>query len=232
MGKLKVGNMRTHWPCSLFLYSHLLPSSISSLSWPKAALTNPFTNDEAKFCRAESTLDGPIELPTKWQTKLFWRIHVSPAETRQQSVMNQQMDKQTNNKVIRKCQPVYKGNAKIISAKKSVKMCRYSASEEGITDRKVDKQTDRWTVLLLHIKQTATLIKKFYKHAAALDSFIPVMLTVCKHQGLKVMVKLFMRISQLPINKNFMTSSLANVEYSMVKWFCYTAIKCPTALLK
>lgn len=42
-------------PWSLFLYSHLLPSSVSSLSWPKAAFTKPFTKEEARFMRAEST---------------------------------------------------------------------------------------------------------------------------------------------------------------------------------
>lgn len=42
-------------PWSLFLYSHLLPSSVSNLSCPNAALTKPFTKDEAKFMRAEST---------------------------------------------------------------------------------------------------------------------------------------------------------------------------------
>ena len=34
-----------------------------SLSCPNAALTKPFTNDEARFCLAESTFDGPIEPP-------------------------------------------------------------------------------------------------------------------------------------------------------------------------
>lgn len=43
-------------PCSLFLYNQLFPSSINNLSWPKAALTKPFTNEDAKFWRAESTL--------------------------------------------------------------------------------------------------------------------------------------------------------------------------------
>ena len=52
-------------PCSLFLYSHLFPSSISSLSCPNAALTKPLTKDDAKFCRAESRLLGPMEAPTK-----------------------------------------------------------------------------------------------------------------------------------------------------------------------
>lgn len=42
-------------PWSLFLYNHLLPSSVSSLSCPNAALTKPFTKEEAKFMRAEST---------------------------------------------------------------------------------------------------------------------------------------------------------------------------------
>ena len=50
-------------PCSLFLYGHLLDSSMRSLSWPKAELTKPFTKDEAKFCRAESTVLGPIVVP-------------------------------------------------------------------------------------------------------------------------------------------------------------------------
>ena len=53
-------------PCSLFLYIHLLPSSVITLSLPKAALTKPLTNDAAKFCLAESTWpplgpnDGPV----------------------------------------------------------------------------------------------------------------------------------------------------------------------------
>lgn len=59
-------------PCSLFLYSHLFPSSISSLSCPKAAFTKPLTKDDAKFCRAESRLLGPIEAPINFLSRRPW----------------------------------------------------------------------------------------------------------------------------------------------------------------
>merc|ERR1719474_246195 len=46
-------------PCSLFLYSHLFPSSISSLSCPKPVLMNPLTKLLARFCLALSTAPPP-----------------------------------------------------------------------------------------------------------------------------------------------------------------------------
>lgn len=70
-----------HLPCSLFLNSHLCPSStVMSLSVPNAALTSPLTNEEARFWRAESRLLGPMLLPTserntyKWRYFLFFHI--------------------------------------------------------------------------------------------------------------------------------------------------------------
>lgn len=58
-------------PWSLFLYNHLLPSSVSSLSCPKAALTKPFTKEEAKFIRAESTWEPLPPNPVAYSTEVM-----------------------------------------------------------------------------------------------------------------------------------------------------------------
>lgn len=58
-------------PWSLFLYNHLLPSSVSSLSCPKAALTKPFTKEEAKFMRAESTWEPLPPNPVTYSTEVM-----------------------------------------------------------------------------------------------------------------------------------------------------------------
>lgn len=69
---------KVHIPCSLFLYSHLWPSSgVISLSVPKAALTRPLTNEAAKFCRAESRLLEPIVLPGTAKDVLGLFIYVN-----------------------------------------------------------------------------------------------------------------------------------------------------------
>lgn len=63
-------------PCSLFLYIHLFPSSVSSLSLPKAVFTNPLTKDEARFCLALSILTELDENGSKKQEKMKREYYV------------------------------------------------------------------------------------------------------------------------------------------------------------
>lgn len=55
-GGSKVGGRGGRYPhFTLFLYIHLLPSSVRSLSTPNPQLTKPLTKEEARLPRAEST---------------------------------------------------------------------------------------------------------------------------------------------------------------------------------
>lgn len=64
-------------PWSLFLYNHLLPSSVNSLSCPNAALTKPFTKEEARFIRAESTWEPLPPNPWTQKNKFNWRVDIT-----------------------------------------------------------------------------------------------------------------------------------------------------------
>lgn len=68
-------------PWSLFLCNHLFPSSFNILSCPNPAFTNPLTNEDARFCRAESTLDGPNVLPIK-KMSTYYRHFILKAHSK------------------------------------------------------------------------------------------------------------------------------------------------------
>mmetsp|Transcript_14561 Transcript_14561/g.47545 ORF Transcript_14561/g.47545 Transcript_14561/m.47545 type:complete len:220 (+) Transcript_14561:252-911(+) len=53
-------------PCSLFLYSHLLPSVSMSLSAPKPRFTKALTKVEARLARAESTAAAEAGRFSRW----------------------------------------------------------------------------------------------------------------------------------------------------------------------
>lgn len=72
---------KNYIPWSLFLCNHLFPSSFNILSCPNPAFTNPLTNEDARFCRAESTLDGPNVLPIK-KISTYYRHFILKAHSK------------------------------------------------------------------------------------------------------------------------------------------------------
>lgn len=88
-------------PCCLFLYIHLLPSSmVTNLSREKPALTKAFTNVEAKLCLAEST--GTSKLKDGRRTKPSSQVLYTSSGVLGSRISNWKTKKSVNNQWLRR----------------------------------------------------------------------------------------------------------------------------------